>query len=106
MSQPSSTRIRMLVLLDSSAVYFSIRKGRTSARSLRGLHRTLAAMSLASGVGLVCGWVPSAWNPADAPSRAFAPLRLRSSPPASESSLFVVPESDSDSVPVVVGVRN
>ena len=66
-----SLATRLLLVGDSTAVIGAVRKGRTSAFGLLIRLRTLAALSLASGVRLVMEWCPSELNPADHPSRNF-----------------------------------
>ena len=75
LSFPSTINSRVLTLTDSAVVLYVIRKGRTSSATLiRVVHR-IAAMLLASGMSLLPVWLPSALNPADAPSRSFQLLR-------------------------------
>ena len=66
-----SLSTRLLLIGDSTAVIGAVRKGRTSAFGLLIRLRTLAALSLASGVRLTMEWCPSEFNPADYPSRNF-----------------------------------
>ena len=73
MSVPSCARSRVLALTDNSNVYYAMRKGRVSSYSLLRVQRKVNALLLASGIGVLPCWVPSALNPADGPSRAFDP---------------------------------
>jgi hypothetical protein len=63
------TKSRLALFTDSTVCLGVILKGRTSARTLRLVHSTLAALCLAAGVTLYPCHVPSHLNPADAPSR-------------------------------------
>lgn len=69
LSYPSSVSTRLLCLLDSSVSFFSLWKGRSSSPQLLFVIRKISALLLASGMSLLPGWLPSARNPADAPSR-------------------------------------
>jgi hypothetical protein len=60
---------RLLVLCDSAVVVAAASKGRSSSALLLRRLRQLAALLLAAGARLHLVWVPSAANPADAPSR-------------------------------------
>jgi hypothetical protein len=60
---------KLLLLCDSSAAVGSINKGRSSAHRLLRPLRSMASLVLAAGVYVVVKWLPSALNPADAPSR-------------------------------------
>jgi hypothetical protein len=79
LSHPSSISRQLHVLLDSSSVYFGVNKGRSSSPRMLALLRRFAALTLASGVSLLTGWVPSALNPADQASRKYV-KRCRSRP--------------------------
>ena len=60
---------RFLVLCDSMVTIGCCHKMRSrSFNLLRGV-RQLGAIELACGVNLLLRWIPSAWNPADGPSR-------------------------------------
>jgi Reverse transcriptase (RNA-dependent DNA polymerase) len=60
---------RQLLLTDSAVVYGVLNKGRGSSQTLlRRCRRFAAAMVVKRGT-IVPKWVPSAFNPADAPSR-------------------------------------
>ena len=60
---------RFLVLCDSMVTIGCCHKMRSrSFKLLRGV-RQLGAVELACGVNLLLRWIPSAWNPADGPSR-------------------------------------
>jgi len=69
LSYSSSLTRRVYLLLDSSVAFFSLWKGRSSSPALLLVLRKMSALLLASGLSLLPGWVPSAVNPADAPSR-------------------------------------
>lgn len=58
------------ILCDSLVTVFSVTKGRSSSPMLLPRLRQLASLLLASGLRLYLSWVPSEFNPADAPSRA------------------------------------
>ena len=68
-SYPSSHSSRVFLLLDSTVAYFSLWKGRSSSPQLLLVLRKITALLLASDLSLLLGWLPSAVNPADAPSR-------------------------------------
>jgi hypothetical protein len=72
LSRPDSQGTRLFSLVDSLVVFFCLWKGRCSSRRLLPVLRKVNACLLASGASLQPCWVPSAWNPADAPSRAPA----------------------------------
>ena len=69
LSFPSAGGRRVFLLVDSTVALFSLLKGRSSAPSLLFVLRKIGALLLASSVSLLAGWLPSAVNPADAPSR-------------------------------------
>jgi hypothetical protein len=73
LSFPSALGRRIYLLLDSTVALFSLWKGRSSSPALLLILRRITALLLAGGLSLLCGWVPSAFNPADAPSRSFDP---------------------------------
>jgi len=73
LSYPSSLNRRVYLLLDSTVAFFSLWKGRSSSPALLLVLRKISALLLASGLSLLPGWVPSAVNPADAPSRLIDP---------------------------------
>lgn len=60
---------RVHLITDSSVVYHSLLKGRSSSPALLRLLRRCSALALGGGLSLVLVWVPSALNPADSPSR-------------------------------------
>jgi hypothetical protein len=68
-SYPSALSSRVFLLLDSTVAFFSLWKGRSSSPALLLILRKISALLLAGGLSLLPGWVPSAINPADAPSR-------------------------------------
>ena len=69
---PSALSSRVFLLLDSSVTFFSLWKGRSSSPALLLVLRKISSLLLAGGLSLLPGWVPSAVNPADAPSRLQA----------------------------------
>jgi hypothetical protein len=69
LSFPSALCSRVYLLLDSTVALFSLWKGRSSSGPLLLVLRRMSALLLAGGVSLLCGWLPSQVNPADAPSR-------------------------------------
>lgn len=71
LSHPSAMGGRVYLLLDSAVALFSLWKGRSRSPSLLLILRKISALLLAGGLSLLCGWVPSAVNPADAPSRSL-----------------------------------
>jgi len=75
LSHPTALTRRVYLLLDSTAAFFSLWKGRSSSPSLLLILRKVSALLLAGGLTLLPGWLPSAVNPADAPSRLRAPGR-------------------------------
>jgi hypothetical protein len=70
LSFPHSISRRVGILSDSLVAIFSITKGRSSSPMLLPRLRQLASSVLASGLRLYLSWIPSEYNPADAPSRA------------------------------------
>jgi len=60
---------RGLFLIDARAVECALRKGRSSAPTLRRPLMAAAAVQLAEGLRMRFGYVPSELNPADPPSR-------------------------------------
>jgi len=70
LSSPGCLSTRLMCLVDSAVAFYVLWKGRTSSPSLSSVTRQIHATSLASGVTLHAVWIPSAWNPADAPSRS------------------------------------
>jgi hypothetical protein len=69
LSHPSAPGRRCFLLLDSLVALYVLWKGRSSSPSLLLIARKANALLLAGGVQLLPGWLPSASNPADAPSR-------------------------------------
>ncbi|OLQ01807.1 hypothetical protein AK812_SmicGene15416 [Symbiodinium microadriaticum] len=68
---------RPVVLVDAKAAIGSISKGRSSARALRRVLRSTAAVCLASDLLPRLVYIPSESNPADAPSRGKSGRGLR-----------------------------
>ena len=62
-------------LVDAQAVLGALRKGRTSAQTLRHPVRQAGALALACGWRWHYGYLPSESNPADAPSRGVRARR-------------------------------
>ena len=79
LSHPDSFNRQLHVLVDSTSVYFGVNKGRSSSPAMLALLRRFTALTLASGISVLTGWVPSAINPADHASRKYV-KRCRSSP--------------------------
>jgi hypothetical protein len=79
-SQPAGQHKRLLVFCDSTAVVGCVSKGRSSSTTLLRRLRPLTALVLAFALQLAIVWVPSACNPADAPSRLFIPSAWRPPP--------------------------
>ena len=73
LSYPSSHSSRVYLLVDSTVALFALWKGRSSSHELLRVLRRCAALLLASGAVLLTGWLPSAVNPADKPSRLMPP---------------------------------
>ena len=67
---------RTFALVDSMALMFAVRKGRSSAPNFRFGSKVLAAHLLASEVQLHVGYTPSRHNPSDEPSRGVVRARL------------------------------
>jgi hypothetical protein len=70
-SYPSALSSRVYLLLDSTVAFFTLWKGRSSSPALLMILRKACALLLAGGMTLLPGWLPSALNPADAPSRTM-----------------------------------
>ena len=66
---PEKHNARVCALVDAQAVIGALAKGRSSAPTLRHELQRIAALSLAGGWCMRYVYVPSAFNPADAPSR-------------------------------------
>jgi hypothetical protein len=71
LSHPNSTNKQLLLLIDSSTVYFGINKGRSSSPRVLSILRRYSAHLLAGGLAVLPAWVPSALNPADDASRKY-----------------------------------
>jgi len=71
-SAPSSQSSRGVVFTDSAVAFFALRKGRSSSHTLLRRVRPISALLLASGMRVCPVWLPSALNPADAPSRVWS----------------------------------
>lgn len=67
--KPANFHHRLVLLVDAKAVLGAAVKGRTSAPGLRRCLRQIGALSLATNSLLRIVYVPSEYNPADAPSR-------------------------------------
>lgn len=73
LSYPSGHSSRVYLLVDSTVALFALWKGRSSSARLLVILRKISALLLASGTSLLTGWLPSAVNPADRPSRRNHP---------------------------------
>ena len=69
---PAKHGHRVAALVDAQAVLGAAAKGRSSSPTLRYELRRIAALCLAGGWSMHYTYVPSAFNPADAPSRGKA----------------------------------
>jgi len=69
LSHPHALDTRVFLLVDSSVAFYTLWKGRTSSSALSPVLRQINSLLLVSGMSLQPCWVPSEWNPADAPSR-------------------------------------
>jgi hypothetical protein len=67
--KPMFHSCRRLFLLDSQVAIGVLTKGRSSSRRLNFILSRFAAVTVAANVSPVFGWVSSAKNPADGPSR-------------------------------------
>ena len=72
LSNPLSINRRLLILSDSQVAVGALTKGRSSSHDLLRRIRPISALLLGSGLRLYLRWIPSASNPADAPSRYFS----------------------------------
>ncbi len=71
-------RSKLLLGLDAQSILLGLRKGRSSGRETRRLIAAAAAVCMAADLQVNYIYVPSACNPADAPSRgARMPARRR-----------------------------
>lgn len=68
-SDPSFAETTVLIYLDSLVAHACLVKGRSSSFGLLAVLRKIAVILLCADVRLLPVWVPSAQNPADAPSR-------------------------------------
>ena len=100
LSHPHSVCRRIFLIVDSSVAFYALWKGRSSSGQLLPVLRQVAAHLLASATSLQPCWVPSEWNPADAPSRLVplqSPLTVQPvrspSPPAPSASAACVAHS-------------
>ncbi len=59
---------RSLVRMGGASVLAALRKGRSSAKTIRGAVRRVSGFMLAANIRIRFGYVPSEWNPADARS--------------------------------------
>ena len=69
LSSPLSSSSTLVCLLDSTAVFYALRKGRSSSRLLTPPLNAIAALLLAANASILPAWVSTTWNPADKPSR-------------------------------------
>ena len=80
-------RHRIVYLVDAQAIILGgLRKGRSSAATIKRQVKQAAALQIAGGIKVYFGYVPSEDNPADAPSRGVhfgarcrRPVRYRTS---------------------------
>lgn len=72
LSSPAALSSRCVLFTDSAVSFFALRKGRCSSHELLRRVRPISALSLAAGLRLCPVWLPSALNPADAPSRLWS----------------------------------
>ena len=68
---------RVAALVDAKSVLGAITKGRSSAPTLKFEVRRIAALSIAGNYFMRYVYVPSAYNPADGPSRGLRQPRQR-----------------------------
>ena len=68
---------RVLFISDNFSSVLALTKGRSSSRGLCRVARQWCAYSLAGAVTPYLRWIPSEWNPADAPSRRAIPIGVR-----------------------------
>jgi hypothetical protein len=68
---------RVVLLIDAKAVLGAVAKGRSSARTIKRIVARISALVLATDITLHLLYVPTEWNPADAPSRGPPAPRLR-----------------------------
>ena len=88
LSFPDSASSRIFTLVDSAVAYYSLWKGRSSSQQLLPALRQINAHLLVSGASLQPCWIPSEWNPADAPSRLRAfPTSVAATSSSSSSSI-------------------
>jgi hypothetical protein len=71
-SHPTAVGARVALVSDSLVALFSLIKGRSSAFRLLARLRKIAVVMLAARLQVFAFWIPSADNPADAPSRCDA----------------------------------
>jgi hypothetical protein len=76
LSHPSAVGTQLMLLTDSSSIYFGMNKGRSSSPRVLSLLRRYAALLLGGGLTVLPAWVPSALNPADDASRRLVPTML------------------------------
>ena len=69
--RPGDDGNRFIHPVDSAAMLGALVKGRSSSKQINGRCRKVAAVNLCGGHEPFYMWVPSADNPADAPSRMF-----------------------------------
>ena len=68
---------RIVILVDSRVWLGGVTKGRSSSLPLNSLLRQVAALVMAGGLVLYVVFIPTAWNPADDPSRGLVLPRAR-----------------------------
>jgi len=77
---------RFCVAVDARAVLFAALRGRSSSGSLGPVLQRISAACLAADISLILLWVPSEFNPADAPSRGKRRRRPGNAPRSNLSS--------------------
>ena len=68
---------RVVLLVDAKAILGAVAKGRSSAKTIRRIVARISALVLATDITLHLLYVPTEWNPADAPSRGPPTPRFR-----------------------------
>ena len=66
---PQEMKFRRLLLIDNQSVLGVLAKGRSSSQALQAPLTRISALLVATETKLILGWVQSALNPADGPSR-------------------------------------
>ena len=74
---PEHLSQRVVFLVDAQAALFAAAKGRSSAPTLRLEVSKVSALALAGNLSVHYVYIPSEFNPADAPSRGIVDKQLR-----------------------------